>query len=249
MPARSNLKKVISPSDFGILKKNLEEVAKYYILKALWVMVHSQVHLLATAVPRTPVDTGLLRESAQVKLKSKKFSGTVLAKVAKGKRDGSIEVNYDTVNSVISRMSPERIKNAAVEVVYNRVKRGNFDVAVFTHEELNPYRGRPEKPKKLPRKNKRKNTSKGYSRRGEKRKLYARVPGTGPKYLERSWNQNKSMYRLFYRKMLEGKVIASELRKHLKVSKSKKGPHMVDIVKLSIGPQAFNKLTKLGGLR
>lgn len=248
-PTRSSRRKIISAVDFGYLKANLNEVATFYIAKALWVMVHSMVHCLSIALPRTPVETGKLRESAHVNLRSRKFGGSILAEVARGRKDGSLRANFGEASSAIATMSKKEIRVAGVEILYNRVIQGNFDVAQFTHEELQPYRGRPNKPRKLVKPRKR-GSKKTYMGRGpDQRTFYARVPGTGPKYLERTWNENKAMYSLFYREALSGHGIAKDLKRHLNVKKHKKGTHDVNVVKLSIGAQAYKQLERLGGLR
>lgn len=133
-----------------------------------------------------------------------KVSGYVL-NVAEGNKDG-------TVNANTIKVSPDRAYSAKVmdaQVHYHKVvsspKFPNFDVALFTHESIDHYGG--GKPS-------------------------ARTPGTGPKYLEGPYLENRDKYV----KIIEDAVKVKSLKNIRKISssiRSRRGKYTVDLIKLN----------------
>ena len=154
------------------------------------------VDLLANAQPRVPYDTGKLRESGRVNFQY----GRVAIDVAKGKKDGSIEV--DTLRVGTKRM--KGITNIQVNVAYSRTNESDKDIALWTHEELAPF----DAPSEIhPR---------------------ALQPGTGPKYLERPWLENYNRYESFLAGELTGTRLEKHFSKIIRKKTIKAGKFTVD---------------------
>lgn len=161
-------------------KMELDKLGDFISSNTARVVANIIGDLLARSVPRTPVDTGELRESGRAFLQF----GHTFIDVAKGKKDGSVTLNT-------ARLPKSGLKNARFirgNVSFTRESNGK-DIAVFTHEYLNPY-GSGTSPK-------------------------ARTPGTGPKYLENPWNENKESYLEYARREIAGKGMETIMQKYL----------------------------------
>jgi hypothetical protein len=164
----------VADIDINQVMENLEIVEEFISYQVAKALTDVLITILAYAQPRVPVDTGELRESGTATL----ALDTNMKVVARGKADGSVSANSTGI-------TPTAFKRKKVSVVlgfieYSRIsERGMLDIALWTHENLNPYEGRPSAGGKG------KNTIAGW------KQYYARTPGTGPKYLELAWLQHK----------------------------------------------------------
>lgn len=149
---------ILGGSETALVVKELSGFVNLHTARTVTTIV---ADLLSTAQPRVPVDTGKLRRSGTAYLQF----GNSIRTVAKGQKDGTVDVSP-------GRVTHWDIKNAryiAGNVDYERQSDdGKKDVAIFTHEYLNPYESK-ERPR-------------------------AKTPGTGPKYLESAWNERKGDY-------------------------------------------------------
>lgn len=162
--------------------------------------------LLAKAQPRVPVDTGKLRESGRGYLN---FVGGAYKDIVWGNKDGTVRTDLSRLNKTGLR----NIRGIIGNVSYSRIgDDGETDVAIYTHEELNPYGG--ESPR-------------------------ARTPGTGPKYLEIPFIENKDKYISFIKSSLSGAKFENELSKILiKRTKRIRG-YTLDYVDITLDRIAF----------
>jgi len=156
--------------------------------------------LLANAQPRVPWDTGALRKSGTVAidLDNKR---TI---VGRGKLDGHILLNLGALRAP----KANKAKTIDMEVSYYRMD-GEEDVALITHETLNPYEKRHEIT------------------------FAARKPGTGPKYLEIPWLEKRDIYIDFLRNAMSEKELSHDIELISKVKqKGRTGQYTVDLVEL-----------------
>ena len=151
----------ISTSILGITETiiNLENVGTFVKMKAAMILSEIGVDLLYNTLPVTPEDTGELKESGTVTLQF--FGG--YKDIAKGTKD-------DYVNRIGEPSLNQTKKATKMNVLVSFVRTNEFgeDIALWAHEELNPY-GSSTHPR-------------------------ARKYNTGPKYLENTWNQRKAGY-------------------------------------------------------
>ena len=163
----------VAKIDVDKILKNLGvlgEAVTYNVARAL---ADALVSIMAYAQPRVPYyaggplgkkSTGALRESGEAVL----YLDNIQKVIAKGNVDGTISTNYTGITkSAFSRKKPSWISG---EIFYIRIEDG-LDIALWTHENLLPYDQRAGKGKYEPA---------------------ARSPGTGPKYLEVAFLQNKN---------------------------------------------------------
>lgn len=236
--------KGIGGVDFDVAKinfdqaiQNLDVVGEFITYQVAQAVVDSLVTILAYAQPRVPYypggdlgdpSTGDLRRSGTATIA---LNGQ-LEVVATGNVDGTINVNNTGI-------SPSAFKRKKIDVIlgfidYNRIsERGMLDIALWTHENLNPYEGRP-------------GVGKGRKSLAGSKQYYARSPGTGPKYLELAWIQNKRDI-LGYIEQIVKKT--PEALKSMIVKQGRQKKYTVDEVKLVMkeSSRRYFKGTSLGG--
>ncbi len=154
---------------------------------AEWVAA-AGIDILEHAVPLTPWESGQLRRSGTVTLEvgNKRFE------IAHGRKSGSVKTT-----GRFNRLSPRKLgrwikrnPKAGAVVSFFRLAdsdEGPRDIAVWTHEDLNPFESRPNPPA-------------------------ATKPGTGPKYLSRAFAKRKK-YWLSRSRQLERQVVRDVKRK------------------------------------
>jgi hypothetical protein len=150
----------IDNKEISRLFDNLTTTYNMISVKAARILSLIAVDLLSKAQPRVPYDTGELRRSGKARL----VLGNSEYVVGSGNEDGTVTAN-------LAKLSWDRVSNSTritANVHYERFNADGEDIALWTHEELNPY------------------TSAVHPR--------ARFPGTGPKYLENPWLENKGTY-------------------------------------------------------
>lgn len=137
------------------LKRGLKRVEREAMQLAADELANLGESILTDSNELCPVDTGELRNSARAYL----MRGSRKQRVAWV--EGATSGGGGTVK-IGGTPGMEAAYRWELEVSYTRYDKG-FDVANFTHENLNPHGGSPPA---------------------------ARVPGTGPKYLERAYIKN-----------------------------------------------------------
>jgi len=199
----------VSLKSLGQLDVNTAGLDRVIRKKVAEILAQISIDILARALPRTPVDTGLLRESGRAYL-DHGHSGSPIGRVhykdvGWGKKDGSIMADpsridiQDTTKSVGAGVEFSREGEAILAGGM-----GILDVAVWAHEDLNPYGGA---------------------------KPAARTPGTGPKYLEGPFLEKKNEYISILERELSTKGIIKSIQGLVKL-KPRVGKYMVDEVKL-----------------
>jgi len=154
--------------------------------------------VLSVSQPAVPIDTGELRESglARIKLGHRSYD------VGTGNADGSISVAIGN----ITKSTLEHVRTMQGEVSYYRTD-GAMDVAVFTHEDLNPHGG-PHPA--------------------------ARMPGTGPKYLQNAWSARSQAVEDTIADVLNNRAISTDILGLQKITqKGRVGRFTVDEVALN----------------
>lgn len=196
----------IDNSEFELLKKNLdraESVVAFAIGRALSFVA---IDLLARAQPRVPIDSGELRQSGRARLY---ISGNPLV-VGYGRADGSIQADTTKITKSRFMRGLPTNRNLRSEVSYERYNQG-FDVAIFTHEYIKDYTGEVG------------NKAQGL--------YFARTPGTGPKYLERPFLEQRDNYHKIIAKVAREGVIKGikEISSTIRV---RRGKYTVNLIKL-----------------
>jgi len=153
---------------------NLYTVGDGKVGDIIQVLATSGIHLLAMSLPRTPVDSGQLRESARATV----FGGNSSFIVGEGRKDGSVKVRQENILRKISggligggrrKKLPTRL-GMNVSFFREGTLHGELiDVALWTHESIYYQSERPKTPA-------------------------ARTPGTGPKYLTIPFLENQWLY-------------------------------------------------------
>jgi hypothetical protein len=124
--------------------------------------------VLKGAVDRAPYESGDLRESGEVSVIAGQASGMdVFVKVARG--TGATD-NPEIV--IIKDYISKPAKTIQMEITFDREEKG-MDLALWAHEELLRYVRRPKSGSQIG-------------------KWYARHLGTGPKYLENAFKDEKA---------------------------------------------------------
>jgi len=179
---------------------------------SLRVLAKIGIHLLASTQPKVPFKTGKLRGSGRATIVAKGVGGFYMD-VAKG--IVSTDSSGVNVNVNLTRLRSKRVRGlreASVYVSYNRLQEtgsGTLDIAVFAHEMLFPYEMRFA----------------GY-------KPAARQPGTGPKFLETTYQENYKTYRQWIEEALGFRTIEEIVEKNLKILKRSTNQYMVDVTML-----------------
>lgn len=93
------------------------------------------IDVLSRSLPRAPIETGQLRESAKVQLRL----GRSVRIIGKGKKDGTVEA--DLSNIVQDALA--HVRQINLEVSYYRMSEHTpgFDVAQWVHENISEYGG------------------------------------------------------------------------------------------------------------
>lgn len=228
----------VAKVDIDQVIENLGVVGEFVTYNVAVALVDSLISLLAYAQPRVPyypggslgeASTGELRESGTATINL----GGQLKVVATGNIDGSVNANSTGI-------SPTAFKRKKIDVIlgfveYNRIsERGTLDIALWTHENLNPYEGRPSAG------------GKGKASLATVKQYYARSPGTGPKYLELAWIQNKRDIIDYIKRIV---AMTPEALKKMTVKKGTARKYMVDEVKLVMkeSSRRYFKGVSLGG--
>jgi len=203
-PSKAGKVHIVDKKELSILKKNGSMVLGFIAIRAAEAISASLIDGLAETQPRVPWDTGQLRKSGRVSL-SIGMSGKTMAKGNKGGTvrlmRGGDPLNFWSANTMLRniKMKP-RIQGS---ITYTRTKDGR-DIALWTHEDLNPHDTRPNPPA-------------------------ARKPGTGPKYLEMVVNERQQKWiSLIFN---SARNVPFEI-KHISDIKRGKGSYSVDRVRL-----------------
>lgn len=131
------------------------------------------------------------------------YGGRSAQVVGRGTKDGGVKANLGRVKGRI----PKGVNLLTANVTYRRFGDNGRDIAVWTHEELLPFEARPARPA-------------------------ARKPGTGPKYLESTWYENRDQYLNWIQDTFSQDSISRDIQKMLSVKRTAKGKFEVDTVKL-----------------
>lgn len=163
-----------------LIKTSLPALKGIVTLEALTAISDVMTHLLANAQPRVPVDSGELRESgtASVTFGKVAIKGGSSRIVAKGRADGSIIAYRNNISAI--NVKGSNAKNISGIVSYDRSNADGEDIALWAHEDLLPY--------------------------GSGMSPEARTSGTGPKYLENAFNENKLKYTQILRLAFEKRL-------------------------------------------
>jgi hypothetical protein len=192
--------KVFMRKQMKILHHNVDVFGDMTGYVAVEIAAYMGIDLLGRSLPRTPWDTGQLRRSGRVHV----VAGAKSAVVARGSKSGKVSVK-------MSKFNPQSFKGlrktpkASVFVSYQRMDKGK-DVAIFTHENLNPHDTRPNPPA-------------------------ARQPGTGPKYLAIPFFERKQQWGKNFHFFMNH-AIPQNLFGMMQTIRAKKGRFEVDLVKL-----------------
>lgn len=186
---------------FNLVKKNVKVAHELMAYRAMEVAAYMGIDLLAHSLPRVPWDTGELRKSGRVHLQ---VGGKFLT-IARGRKSGRATVYKSRITISKIGKAALRARKGTVFVHYHKIKNGK-DIGVWTHENLNPQESRPNPPAAV-------------------------KPGTGPKYLEMSLNQRKSMWGQLF-KVVTKRGVSADLAKIAQVVRKKKSRYEVDLVKL-----------------
>lgn len=176
------------------------KVDKAVSLIAARAMASVIIDLFAKAQPRVPKDTGELRESGRAYIR---FGNGAYKEIATGNEDGSINAN-------LGKITLSSIGNAKVirtEIKYERTTVKGFDVAVWTHFNINPA---------------------GSSSPA------ARTAGTGPFYLMAPFDQNKDKYIRYIQDVCAGRSFEKSIALASKIKQRRTGKYDVDFVDISL---------------
>ena len=193
--------------ELKLLKLNFESHEAAVVQRAIDWAVGAGVDTLEHALPLTPWDTGILRESGTVTMDL----GNTRVDVASGRRDSdNIQIlsGMNKLTPQLSKRLSKRVRWIRAIVHFHRVSDSNEgprDVALWAHENLNPY--------------------------GSDTPPSARKPGTGPKYLEKAFKQRGPIWNS-KRPMIEREIYKDIKEMGQVTSSSLKGPYVVQRIKL-----------------
>jgi len=203
----SNISVNVFEEDFKQVIKNLNTVGKVISYTMARAVGYIAVDLLAKAQPRVPVDTGELRKSgrANILLGWSPTTGYAL-EIGRGSQSGRslgpIERNLRKITRKRIERGKRAITNIDARVSYSREGELNgdpIDVALWTHEYLRPHE---ERGNRVP---------------GQ---YYAKVAGTGPKYLELAWLENLNDYKRILKQAAQNDCLVN-LRKITRIIRKK----------------------------
>ena len=196
-----NIKLSSIDPDVNLVLRNLnalENIIKIRIAKTMSGVV---VDLLSKALPRTPIDTGELRESATGKL----LLGSKTLIIAKGNANGSVTDLTQKIRASVLRGATK----LEYDVSFTRTNEKGDNIALWTHEYLSSYEAR----------------AMGIH-------PAARTPGTGPKYLEAPWLENRAMYENKILESVSTNRIARIVQGRTRRKKTGKGKYAVEQVEI-----------------
>jgi hypothetical protein len=155
----------VPPGDVKEVFKNFKNLQPIVMYRVTSLVTRIVADVLSKSLPRTPYDTGKLRKSARGRVHA--YGKKRFNRiVAWGTKDGQVEVDTSKIG-IKDTLDTTYIVG---EVSYNRLsENGARDIALWTHENIYPFESRPKSPA-------------------------ARMPGTGPKYLEIPFKQNEKIY-------------------------------------------------------
>lgn len=211
-------------NEFALLENNLKVAAETITYTVARAIAYCAVDLLAKAQPRVPLDPntwgGKLRRSGTVSFMFG-WSGSsgYAVDIAKGKKDGSIDVDMGKMKGRLSRT--KQVKRLDAIVHYFRENEFGENIALWAHENLRPYEDRSAK-------------------RPNDELYFARTPDTGPKYMEIPWLQSVDDYT----KIIKNAVVKDSVRNIGRISSTmaaKRGKYTVNLVRLH-----RNRISTLG---
>jgi len=198
----------VSTSEFTSLIDNLKTLGILINYKAARAIANVALDLMSKVQPRVPYGVytrgendppaGRLRRSGRIHMYAR---GKGFKTIGYGMEDG-------TVMADLTKVTHQWVKGAKdlnINIQYTRENDEGDDIAVWCHEELNPY-GTTTPPR-------------------------ARYPNTGPKYLEIPWEENKDTYMSYLKGELSADVLTRDIAK-IAVTKSRRKKFMVDSVDL-----------------
>lgn len=188
------------------LRLNLETAGIAMVQRAADWAVGAGVDILAYAIPMTPVKTGKLRKSGTVTIDF----GTKKVDVARGLKRGDVRLlaGIKEISPTLSKKIAKRAKGITTIVHFRRhadSNQGPRDIAIWTHEMINPH--------------------------GSGTPPSARTPGTGPKYLEKAYNQRKGHWKQ------QAKLIQQQIARDVEdmsVKSGRAGPFSFQRIKLKL---------------
>lgn len=215
--------------DFNQAIENIGVLGDAITYEVASVIAKSLIQLMALAQPRVPYyaggelgeeSTGKLRESGRVMLVLS-GAGSYSTIVGYGKIDGTVEANLSKLRP--SSFKGSKCKAIGGNITYSRINDEGEDIALWAHESLL-----------------------AYEERGSKAPA-ARTPGTGPKYLEIPWLENKDVIVANIQqsiKDLNTQGIGSKIMRWVKrtIIRKRRDKYGVDVVKLvlsQIGEQGY----------
>lgn len=158
---------IVSKDDVKLIIENTDTVLDLIVFRIAEALGSIGIDGLASTLPRVPWDTGELRKSGTVRLTVGRSSKIV----AKGTKGGTVTVlgwlEELWAISTMKRRIRERPRMEC-DISFYKVVDGR-DIAIWTHEILNPQDTRPNPPAAV-------------------------KPGTGPKYLEITVNERQTMW-------------------------------------------------------
>ena len=118
---------IIDDADFLGVEQNLLNFEGILTNKCILMAAQIVIHILAEALPRTPVDTGLLRESGLAFLE---INGRFYP-VGEGQKNGIVRAKFNIPRA------PKRSSYVEASVSFMRFNERGEDIAIWTHEDLN----------------------------------------------------------------------------------------------------------------
>jgi len=197
-PVKINGKITVDSREFEQVGKNLRVAGSLITEKSVRALALCAIDLLRKAQPTVPIASdskgrllphaGKLRESGRASILL--GGGKKVKDVATGRKDGGVNVNLGGLTGIRTANDIE------ARVSYYRINSEGDDIALWAHEDLLPYIPRPSgrKPEEL----------QGY--------FVARREGSGPKFLESPWLQNKGYYLSYLKRTLNNQILARDLR-------------------------------------
>lgn len=131
--------------------------------------------------------------------------GSKTLTIAKGNASGSVTDMTQKINSSILKNA----RKVEFDVTFTRTNETGDNIAVWAHEDLNAYEARVAGVHPA-----------------------ARTPGTGPKYLERPWLENKQMYEQLIRQSVSTNKIARIIQSSTRRRRLGKGKYEVEQVEI-----------------